>query len=53
MLIDNLRCAYRSLRSAPGFTTTAILSLGIGIDGSVAMFTLVNSIVLKSLSSAL
>jgi putative ABC transport system permease protein len=50
MWIENLRGAYRSLRSAPGFALTAILSLGIGIGGSVAMFTLVNSIVLKPLA---
>src|SRR4030095_590469 len=48
--MENLRSAYRSLRSAPGFTATAVLSLGIGIGGSVAMFTLVNSIVLKPLA---
>jgi hypothetical protein len=50
MWIENLRCAYRSLRSTPAFTLTAIPSLGIGIGGSVAMFTLVNSIVLKPLA---
>jgi hypothetical protein len=50
MWIDDFRGAYRSLRSRPGFTATAILSLGIGIGGSVAMFTLVNSIVLKPLA---
>src|SRR5262245_13205901 len=50
MLLEDLRNAYRSLRSAPGFTVAAILSLAIGIGGSVAMFTLVNSIVLKPLA---
>jgi macrolide transport system ATP-binding/permease protein len=50
MWIQNLRGAYASLRSAPGFTLTAVLSLGIGIGGSVAMFTLFNSIVLKPLA---
>ena len=50
MFNENLRGAYRSLRSAPGFTLTAVLSLGIGIGGSVAMFTLVNSILLKPLA---
>src|SRR6476659_7352731 len=50
MWIENLRGAYRSLRSAPGFAVTAIVSLGIGIGGSVAMFTLVNSILLKPLA---
>src|ERR1041384_3819150 len=50
MLMENLRGAYRSLRSKPGFTATSILSLAIGIGGSIAMFTLVNSIVLKPLA---
>jgi putative ABC transport system permease protein len=49
MFTENVRGAYRSLRSAPGFTLTVVLSLGIGIGGSVAMFTLVNSILLKPL----
>jgi hypothetical protein len=46
MLVENLRCAFRNLRSAPGFTLTAILSLGIGMAGTVCMFTLLKSIVL-------
>ena len=50
MLMENLRGAYRSLCSAPGFTATAVLSLAIGMGGSIAMFTLVNSIVLKPLA---
>jgi predicted permease len=49
MWIEDLRAAFRSLRSAPGFTVTAVLSLALGIGGTVAMFTLVNSIVLKPL----
>src|SRR5450432_626003 len=50
MWIDNLRSAFRTLRSAPGFALTAILSLSIGIGGSVSIFTLVNSILLKPLA---
>jgi putative ABC transport system permease protein len=49
MWIENLRSAFRSLRSTPGFSVTAILSLAIGIGGSVSMFTIVNSILLKPL----
>ena len=41
MWTENLRSAYRSLRSARGFALSAVLSLGIGIGGSIAMFTLV------------
>jgi putative ABC transport system permease protein len=50
MWIEDLRNAFRCLRSAPGFTVTAVLSLSIGIAGSVSMFTLVNSVLLKPLA---
>src|SRR5215207_8071229 len=50
MFIENVRCAYRNLRAAPGFTLTAILSLGIAIGGTLAMFTLVKSILLTPLA---
>ena len=50
MFVENVRCAYRNLRSAPGFSLTAILSLGIAIGGTLAMFTLVKSILLKPLA---
>jgi predicted permease len=50
MWIEDLRNAFRGLRSAPGFTITAVLSLSIGIGGSVSMFTLVNSVLLKPLA---
>ena len=50
MWIENLRSAFRGLRSAPGFTITAIVSLSLGIGGSVAMFTVVNSVLLKPLA---
>jgi predicted permease len=50
MFIENFRSAYRSLRSAPGYTLTAVLSLALGIGGSVAMFTLVNSIIVRPLA---
>ena len=49
MWITDLHDAFRRLRSAPGFTITAILSLSVGIGGSVSMFTLVNSVLLKPL----
>jgi putative ABC transport system permease protein len=50
MWIEDLRRAFRCLRSAQGFTITAILSLTIGIGGSVSMFTLMNSVLLKPLA---
>jgi hypothetical protein len=50
MILDNLRYACRNLRAVPGFTVTAILSLGLGVGATLAMFTVVNSILLKPLS---
>ena len=50
MWTEDLLRAFRCLRSARGFTITAILSLSIGIGGSVSMFTLVNSVLLKPLA---
>src|SRR5215471_3629701 len=49
-MMENFRCAFRNLRAAPGFTATALLSLSIGIGGTVSMFTLVKSILLKPLA---
>src|SRR5215471_15432545 len=49
MWIENVRSAFRGLRSAPGFTIAATVSLSLGVGGSVAMFTVVNSVLLKPL----
>ena len=49
MWIENPRSAFKSLRSTPGFCVTATLSLAVGIGGSVSMFTVVHSILLKPL----
>lgn len=50
MWIEDMRYAFRGLRSATGFTTTAVLSLSLAIGGGVSMFTVVNSILLKPLA---
>jgi predicted permease len=44
-----LRQALRRLRRAPGFTATTVLTLAIGIGATIAIFTVVNGILLKPL----
>lgn len=46
-LAKSLRYAGRRLLKKPGFTLTAILSLAIGIGANVAIFSLVNEILLR------
>lgn len=49
MLSSNLRLAGRSLLRSPGFTILAIITLGLGIGANTAMFSVINSILLKPL----
>jgi predicted permease len=50
MLPLPIRHAWRSLRRTPAFTVTAVLTLTIGIGASVAMFEIVDGILLKPLA---
>jgi hypothetical protein len=45
----HLRFGARLLRRSAGFTLIAVLSLGLGIGGATAVFSLVNAIVLRTL----
>jgi putative ABC transport system permease protein len=48
-MLADLRDAFRQLRKAPGFTSTAVITLALGIGATTAIFTLVHQVMLKSL----
>ena len=47
MMVRELRLAARALLRRPGFAGIGVLTLGLGIGATVAIFTLVNAIVLQ------
>jgi putative ABC transport system permease protein len=48
-MLADLREALRQLQKAPAVTTTAVITLALGIGATTAIFTLVDQVMLKSL----
>lgn len=52
MLQQDLRYAWRTLAARPGFAAVSVMSLALGIGANIAVYSLVDSLLLRSLPVA-